>query len=462
MSTESSILVRPLKHRLLAEGLGTFVLCLSAFVVIAGRARAMSDPISMEVGRLGTLGVTLMALIVAGDRTSAHFNPAVTVAVAITQRWKATTAAAYVAVQTTAAFAAAIAATVLIGGPTRRVLPNAARVGSVRAFASELLATLVLVAVYLATEKRNRPARPLLAGLAVVLGAAIIGRSTTLGINPARSLGAAMWNRFGSTTWIFIAAPLLAGVIGALAARTVARVSERTAESHAARSSVTVRELIGSGTVQFVGAFAVSFLGYAALRSQGGVVSWIVAAAGPIAVAVAASVLFETTTFFQPTITLALGVARRISGRQMAAWLAAQVLGTCVGVIALRAWLIDDEVLQAVPIDRFTVVRLFALQAGAVGVFVAVSLRATASGPVWIGASYVGCTVLAMTFSLASFGRFSLNPAWTIATTIGRGNVTAARHLAWVVPAAVLASVVVGIAHRQASGVDPLNPMKET
>ncbi len=269
-----------------------------------------------------------------------------------------------------------------------------------------------------------------------------------------------MWDRFGSTTWIFITAPLLAGIIGALGARTFARMSKRNAKRRSVSSSVIARELVGSTAGQFCGAFAVSFLGYAALRSQGGVVSWIVVAAGPVAVAVAASVLFETTTFFQPTITVALGLARRISVPEMLAWLAAQVLGTVVGVIALRAWLIDDEVLRAVPIDRFTVARLFVLQACAVAVFVAVSLRTTASKPVWVGAAYVGCTVLAMTFSLASFGRFSLNPAWTVATTIGRGNVTAVRHLVWLVPAAVLASAVVGIAHRQAS-IQP-NPLKET
>ena len=448
MWTDSSV-VCPLKHRLVAEGVGTFALCLTGFVVIAGRARAMTDPISMEIGRLGTLGVALMVLIAACDKTSAHFNPAVTVALALAQRWKATTVAAYVTVQTAAAFIAAVTATFLVGGPTRRVLPNAARVGSARTFASELLATLVLVAVYLATENRNRLARPILAGLSVVLAASIIGRSTTLGINPARSLGAAIWDRFGSTTWIFIVAPLLAGVIGAVAARIFVRMQKRTAGSGAGASATSVRKLVGSTSAQFTGAFAVTFLGYAALRSQGGVVSWIVAAAGPVAVAIAASVLFDTTTFFQPTITVALGLSRRITAIQTVAWLAAQVMGTGVGVLALRAWLIENDVLPLVPIDRFTVVRLFVLQACAVAVLVTVSLRTTASTTVWIGAVYVGFTVLAMTFSIASFGGPSIDPAWALATSIGRSNVTAVRHLVWLVPAPLIAATLVGIAHRQ-------------
>ena len=187
----------------------------------------------------------------------------------------------------------------------------------------------------------------------------------------------------------------------------------------------------------------------AALRSQGGVVSWIVAAAGPVAVAIAASVLFDTATFFQPTITVALGLSRRIPAVQMVAWLSAQVMGTGVGVLALRAWLIHDEVLPLVPIDRFTVVRLFVLQTCAVAVLVTVSLRTIASTTVWIGAVYVWFTVLAMTFSIASFGGPSIDPAWALATSIGRGNVTAVRHLVWLVPAPLIASILVGIAHRQ-------------
>jgi len=90
---------------LLAEAIGTFA------VVFAGAGAIMVDAETQALGQVGialTFGLVIMAMIYAvGHVSGAHFNPAVTVAFALTRHFPWSRAAAYIGAQLVAAIAAA-------------------------------------------------------------------------------------------------------------------------------------------------------------------------------------------------------------------------------------------------------------------------------------------------------------------------------------------------------------------
>src|SRR5436189_3406658 len=95
-----------LMRSLLAEAIGTFAL------VFAGAGAVMVDAKTGALGQVGialTFGLVIMAMIYAvGHISGAHFNPAVTVAFALTRHFPWPRVALYWAAQATGAVAAAL------------------------------------------------------------------------------------------------------------------------------------------------------------------------------------------------------------------------------------------------------------------------------------------------------------------------------------------------------------------
>jgi MIP family channel proteins len=215
----------------IAEFLGTFVLVF--FITVAFSLYVFDDPAAFtDYSLVGLVHVlALFCLIQALAVTSgAHFNPAVTVALAALRRIKPADAAIYVVAQLAGAVAGALLTKALLedeglaaqyGAPTvSDRLDGAILPGMV----VEGLGTFFLVFVIVGVALNPRAARDWAAlaiggalGVLVMLFAPLTGA----GFNPARSFGPALVARefdgAGQFLLVYVTAPVLGAVLAALA-----------------------------------------------------------------------------------------------------------------------------------------------------------------------------------------------------------------------------------------------------
>lgn len=209
----------PLWKALAVEFVGTFYL-----VLIGAGTAALTIEQGGSILNIGlAFGLTLMTLIyIFGSYSGANFNPAVSFGFALAGRMNWGVMVAYWIVQLLAGIAAAaLIAYWLPGstiGATVGILTNTNAWGAVLA---EAVATFFLViAVLLIT--RN-PMLSLAAGVAIglTLGMGVLALVHITGgsLNPARSLGPAIFSGNMGTYWIYIVGPLLGGLVAALVFR---------------------------------------------------------------------------------------------------------------------------------------------------------------------------------------------------------------------------------------------------
>jgi aquaporin Z len=222
-----------MSHRIAAELIGTFVL------VFFGVGSAIYGIDLVEgIGRLGvalTFGLVLLALAYAfGPVSGCHVNPAVTLAVLLTKGIRAGEAVAFMAAQLVGGIlgGAALRGMVDFGGVrdhTGGLGTNGygTTVGLGGALAIEIAMTAVLVLVILLTTRPD--GQPAFAGLAIGLTlAAMVAVGIPLtgaSLNPARSIGPALFYPPAlAQVWVFIVAPLIGACLAVGLARLVAPV----------------------------------------------------------------------------------------------------------------------------------------------------------------------------------------------------------------------------------------------
>ncbi|MDP6934672.1 MAG: MIP family channel protein [Myxococcota bacterium] len=198
-----------------AEFIGTFAL------VFAGCGAIAADHLSGgAVGHVGislTFGLVVCVMIYAtGHISGAHFNPAVTVGFAVVNRFPWKEVPAYVAGQLLAAITA-IALLRLVTGST--VLGQTLPSGTLpQALSIEALLTFFLMFVISAVATDHR-ATGQQAGVAiggtVALCALFGGPLTGASMNPARTLGPALFGGSLDLLWLYTLGPLLGAMAGA-------------------------------------------------------------------------------------------------------------------------------------------------------------------------------------------------------------------------------------------------------
>jgi aquaporin Z len=227
----------PLRARLGAEFLGTFGLvfggCGSA---VLAAVFLNDDKLQLGIGFVGValaFGLTVLTGAYAfGHVSGGHFNPAVTIGLAVAKRFEWRGVAPYIVTQVVAATLAGLVLFVIATGK------SGSSAAAVRAsgFASNgygahspggyglgaaLLTEIVLTAAFLyvilgATDDRApKGFAPIAIGLALTLIHLISIPVTNTSVNPARSLGVA-WFAGGaalSQVWLFIVAPIIGAVI---------------------------------------------------------------------------------------------------------------------------------------------------------------------------------------------------------------------------------------------------------
>jgi len=212
-----------------AELVGTFVLVLVGSATAVAGART-EPPAFDTLGVVLSFGLALVALVAAlGQVSGAHFNPAVSLGLAVTGRFPWRALPAYVVAQLAGATLAALAVWGAFSGRGREVVAAAAAVpadgvSDGRAFFVEALVTfvLVLVVVGVATDDRVPAAvAPIAVGAALAVAIAVAAPLTGGAVNPARAFGPALVSGSLDGFWIYLTAPFAGAVAAALLGRHV-------------------------------------------------------------------------------------------------------------------------------------------------------------------------------------------------------------------------------------------------
>jgi aquaporin Z len=233
---------------LLAEGLGTACLVFfgvgTATLSFGFKATGLSTSAGVVATSLA-FGLVLTALVYAvGPVSGCHVNPAVTIGFLASRRITITEAVNYWVAQlvggivgagalygifhTTTLYKSAVGLGTDGYGASSIIHANA-----LGAFIAEIILTFLFVLVILAVTRRA--ANAAVAGLAIgltltlvhLIGIPIDGTS----VNPARSLGPALFVGGSSLSqlWVFLLAPLVGGILAAGAARVFYPVGEEEA-----------------------------------------------------------------------------------------------------------------------------------------------------------------------------------------------------------------------------------------
>jgi MIP family channel proteins len=217
-------LERNLARAVTAEAAGTFVLVLA--ITSAAVAAALSRPVagapygSLAVPVAGGLALAI-GVVSVGHISGAHFNPAVTLGLAINGRFPWPYAPGYVVAQFAGAIAAAAVTWGLYGNQARAMaglgapVPGAG-VSAGRVLAAEAIVTFVLVLAVMAVATDSRVPRGIAAvaiGAALAVAIVISGPVSGAGVNPARAIGPMILAGQFSDWWAYLVAPVAGGVV---------------------------------------------------------------------------------------------------------------------------------------------------------------------------------------------------------------------------------------------------------
>ncbi|MGZ6268423.1 MAG: aquaporin [Candidatus Limnocylindrales bacterium] len=196
-----------------AEFIGTFALVFVGCGSIAvGKLDALGTALAFGV----TIGVMVYAL---GHISGGHFNPAVSVGLAIGHHFRWTRVPTYIVAQAAGAIVAAslLRLTMASGTPLGVTHPSGS---DGQSFVWEVVLTffLVFVITAVATDARAvRQASGVAIGGAIVLDALVGGPISGASMNPARSFGPALVANDFNGLWIYLIAPVVGGAIAAVA-----------------------------------------------------------------------------------------------------------------------------------------------------------------------------------------------------------------------------------------------------
>lgn len=234
--------VTPLrKQELLGEAVGTFlIVCLGTGF---GFANLLAD-VSLPIGSIAILAGINVSIAVATlqDYCSAHFNPAISVAMSIYRQFPARKILPYCLAQLAGAMLGSLVNYGLFrelifkfersqglnrvnAFPTARLFGEYFDISVPAALFAEALGTCLLtVVVFALTHRENKTKRewlPVLIGGTVSVLVSILGPLTQAGLNPARDFGPRViaylcgWKQVAfQHAWVYIVGPLIGAMLG--------------------------------------------------------------------------------------------------------------------------------------------------------------------------------------------------------------------------------------------------------
>ena len=222
---------------LLAEFVGTFAIVFVGLLAIAFSGGGNGGLLMIALA----FGLTVAVMVTATIHTSGgHFNPAVTIGLAVTGKIKPGAAVAYIFIQLVAGVVGALAAHMLVGGGetgatvvfngvnkfghTIPVGTGEAVITAPVALLAEVIATFFLVFVIWGSvaDPRARNTGGFAIGIAVVIDILCTGPISGASMNPARSFGPALAaSLLGKTPnwqqhWVYWVGPIFGGLLAAI------------------------------------------------------------------------------------------------------------------------------------------------------------------------------------------------------------------------------------------------------
>ena len=216
--------------RYLAEAVGTFVL---VFGGCGSAVLAAAFP-QLGIGFVGVafaFGLTVLTMAYAvGGISGGHFNPAVSLGLAVANRFEWSELIPYWIVQVIGGFAGAAVLYVIASGAPNFTAGGFASNGYgalspghyslLSCLVAEIVLTAAFLVVILGSTSKAAPAgfAPIAIGLGLTLIHLISIPVTNTSVNPARSTAVAVFAQTGAfgQLWLFWVAPLAGAVIGAL------------------------------------------------------------------------------------------------------------------------------------------------------------------------------------------------------------------------------------------------------
>lgn len=199
--------------RLLAEFLGVFLLCLFGIGAITNGAELTGIALAHAFA-------IFVAISAFAHISGAHFNPAVTVALAATRRIAPVDAVAYIVAQLVGGIAAAVVANFAFGG-FKGVPALGQGVSVSTGITVEAIATFILMITIMGVAVDSRGAFSIVAGLPI--GLAIFGDImwsgpvTGAAMNPARWFGPALISGDLTNALVWIVGPVVGALVAAFA-----------------------------------------------------------------------------------------------------------------------------------------------------------------------------------------------------------------------------------------------------
>ena len=212
--------------RVISEFLGTFGIVFAPVALSATGTFHGGDGSLLAAAFVSGLSVLVM-IVIFGPISGAHFNPAVTAAFAVGGKFEKKAILPYILAQFAGGVFAAAFVTWLYGGGHGVHIP-ADSTSVLRNIATEVVLTfLLMLTIFGSIAHGNAVLPPLAIGLVVLINVWIGGPITGASMNPARSLGPAL---FGSqlaiqSLWLYLFAPTVGACLAALIWRSLSEKS---------------------------------------------------------------------------------------------------------------------------------------------------------------------------------------------------------------------------------------------
>jgi len=208
-----------IKHQFpqyVAEFIGTF------FLVFFGcGSMVLAETLPGYNGSLVPIiwgGAVSIMIYAVGHLSGAHFNPAVTIAFWVSKRFPAKRLAGYIISQILGALAASLIHAV-IWGMNHKFGGTEVSITMSGGFLVEIILSFVLMFVIISVATDSRAVGELAGiaiGTSVALCAFVGGPLTNASMNPARSIGPAILSGNYNQLWLYIIAPIVGTILGAL------------------------------------------------------------------------------------------------------------------------------------------------------------------------------------------------------------------------------------------------------